>query len=55
MKRWFWMTFVLAVMLFGNLTAARAQTFEYLRAPGALSRGLFKASYHVTATSSPRG
>lgn len=39
MKRRFWMTFVLAVMLFGNLTAARAQTFEYLRAPGALSRG----------------
>jgi hypothetical protein len=42
MKRRFWMTFVLAVMLFGNLTAARAQTFEYLRAPGALSRGLFR-------------
>ena len=37
MKRWFWMAFMLAAMLLGNLTTGRAQTFEYLRAPGALS------------------
>jgi len=37
MKRWFWMAFVLASMLLGNLTTGRAQIFEYLRAPGALS------------------
>ncbi|MCL6475437.1 MAG: hypothetical protein K6U75_10345 [Firmicutes bacterium] len=37
MKRGFWMAFMLAAMLLGNLTTGRAQTFEYLRAPGALS------------------